>query len=106
LLVPFLTGFFLHFGTWNLFTHYGWVLVNPIVALLVIGDTRVGTEHIETAFITAAAVWAALAFLLNVPWFARQLRAFRPYTSASGAGQRGLLTGELTQAHVATTKTL
>src|SRR5262249_34524117 len=106
LVVPLLTSIFLHFGTLNLPTHYGWVLVNPIAALVVIGDLRAGQEHIELAFMTAAAVWVGIAFLLNVPWFVRQLRAFRPYTSPSGAVQRGLLANELTQAHVATTKTL
>src|SRR5262245_44392589 len=42
LVVPLLTSIFLHFGTWNLQTHYGWVLVNPIAALVVIGDLRAG----------------------------------------------------------------
>lgn len=57
--------------------YYRWFLNDPIVAA---GDS----DHTHEFFLFAAG-WAGLAFVLNLPWFWRQLRAFRPYAGTTPA---------------------
>jgi hypothetical protein len=83
-LVPFLISFLLFYGRWRYETYYPWLVSNPFVAINEMGEGSGQFDRFQMFFLVAALAWAAVAALLNVSWFCRQLRAFRPY-SASGA---------------------
>lgn len=62
--------------------HYVWMLTNPVAGLIGVGDYRFHAREFILAFVAA---WAGLVTLLNVPWFARQFRTFRPFAGKSSA---------------------
>jgi hypothetical protein len=84
-LLPLLLAFLWFFRNWNYETYYYWLLTNPVTAVL---DTR----H-EWPYLCFVGCWAGLVTLLNLPWFARQVRAFRPYGSGPSAGGSWTLAG-------------
>jgi hypothetical protein len=80
--VPLLLGFLVHGGRWNLFTDYGWALSNPIVGMMAAGE-GFSRPHLRDAFFLTVLIWAAVATLVNLPWFFGQMARFRPYVPGS-----------------------
>jgi hypothetical protein len=76
-LVPILISFLLFFQHWRYDAQFHWFLANPVAAILEVAGRTLG-PHWQDYMIFAAS-WAGLVTLLNLPWFARQLLAFRPY---------------------------
>jgi hypothetical protein len=102
--VPPLTSFLLLGREWRYETHFAWLLSNPFAAVANAADQRY--DHLSSVFLTFAGVWAGVVTLLSLPWYGRQLRGFRPYTSRSAALARGELPLPVTAAQGATTKTV
>jgi ABC-type transport system involved in multi-copper enzyme maturation permease subunit len=78
--LPFLVVFLVHYRDWNFWTHYTWLLTNPWSGMLVVGDNRMGTSYVVMVFVLC---WAAIVTGLNVPWFIKQMRRFRPYAGSA-----------------------
>jgi hypothetical protein len=78
-IVPFLVTFFFRFN-WSSEDHLDWLLTNPIVGLMLMGDGRFNRSHVVEVFLMC---WAAIITLLNVPWFFRQIRRFRPFAGST-----------------------
>jgi hypothetical protein len=78
--VPLLLAFLVHGSRWNFYSDYGWMLFNPIAGMIAAGEgaTR---PHVRDFFFLTVLVWAAVATLLNLPWFFRQMARFRPYVA-------------------------
>jgi hypothetical protein len=76
-LIPILISFLLFFNTWRYEEQYQWFLANPVAAILEVVGRSLGPHWQD--YLIFAASWAGLVTLLNLPWFARQLLAFRPY---------------------------
>ncbi|MCI0684808.1 MAG: hypothetical protein L0Y71_22150 [Gemmataceae bacterium] len=77
-LAPFLVSALIFMGGWNYHEHFVWVLGNPGFAIYEFVDRKLD----ETAYVYFAGAWAALVTLLNVVWFFRQMRAFRPFEAS------------------------
>jgi hypothetical protein len=87
---------------WSYGTHYGWLVTVPFVAL-----AEAFTSGYRTpVFLAFAASWAGVVTLLNLPWYWRQIRGFRPYTSRSATPAGGELPLTVTAAQAAATKTV
>jgi hypothetical protein len=102
--VPYLISFLLFYRDWNYESHFGWLLSNPFVAVVEVGDTG-DLRHHTVYFLGFAGFWAGLVTLFSVPWFVRQFRHFRPYASQSATLARGELPLPVTAAEGATTRT-
>jgi hypothetical protein len=101
--VPLTIGYMLYYTDWNYQVHYRWFVTDPFVAFVEAIDSR---SRFWTFFLMASLIWAAVAALLNLGWFWRQVRAFRPYVST---GRMQIVDGrllEVTPAQAATTKTV
>jgi hypothetical protein len=83
--LPLLLAFFLFFKDWNYVTYYQWLLTNPISAVM-------DTSH-RWSYLTFVGCWAAIVTLLNLPWFARQMRAFRPYHGGLSSASHAVVFG-------------
>jgi hypothetical protein len=82
-LLPFLFSFFAFYREWRYDTHYIWLLGNPGAAMV---EMAMGARsRVADVYVHFAAVWAAAITLLNVPWFFRQMRGFRPPAENGGA---------------------
>ena len=75
----YLIAFLVYFHDWDFKVHYLWLLPNPFAAIEAI-DRGFGD-----AFLIFAGIWAGLATLGSVPWFWRQVRAFRPRVGTKSA---------------------
>jgi hypothetical protein len=75
--IPFLLTFLLHQRGWNFATHYTWLLTAPPAGMAVVGITHMVSDH-GTVFLFVF-FWAGLVTVLNIPWFFRQIRRFRPF---------------------------
>jgi hypothetical protein len=102
-LLPFLTGFLLFFSEWRYDSHYRWLVTNPFVA---VGEVSSASSSLASVFVIAVSTWALVVAVINVPWFWRQVRAFRPYLSVAGVLGRDGRPLELTPTQAATTKTM
>jgi hypothetical protein len=80
--VPLLLAFLVHGGRWTFYTDYGWTLFNPIAGMIAAGD-GMSRPQMRDAFFLTVLIWAALATVLNLPWFLRQMARFRPYVPGS-----------------------
>lgn len=78
-LIPFLMSVLIFLGRWHYNEHFVWLLGNPGAAIYEFSDRHID----EAAFLVFAAAWAGLVTVLNIPWFARQMRAFRPFEATS-----------------------
>jgi hypothetical protein len=81
--VPFLMSFLLFNPSAPYAIHVPWLLPNPGVALGEFGNYG---PHCSI-FLTFAGSWAVVITLASVPWFVRQVRGFRPFTSAAGRSE-------------------
>jgi hypothetical protein len=79
--VPFLISFLILFRDWNLDDHYYALLGNPVTAAYAVGEQL----PYRGRFFAFAAAMAALVTVLNIPWFVRQIRGFRPYRRTTAA---------------------
>jgi hypothetical protein len=87
---PFLVSFLLLFRDWRMDQHYYTLLGNPFVAVGFAGDPRPRLS-LAGDFFLFAGVSAAVLTLLNVPWLARQIRAFKPYSRRTAAPEPPLV---------------
>jgi hypothetical protein len=78
--VPLVLAFLVHGGRWSFFSDYGWMLFNPIAGMIAAGEGY-SRPHVRDAFFVTVLSWAAVATLLNLPWFFRQMARFRPYVA-------------------------
>ena len=78
-LLPLLVSGLLFLGRWNYNEHFVWALGNPGFAIYEFADRHID----EAAFLVFAGCWAGLVTVLNIPWFFRQIRAFRPFEAVS-----------------------
>jgi hypothetical protein len=76
--VPLLVAAMWHQGRWRYDQHYYYLFANPFAALADFGGGPGGMTH-QGDFHLFVAAWAALVTALNLPWFIRQVRRFRPY---------------------------
>jgi hypothetical protein len=103
--VPYLVSFLLFYREWWYKT---WLLSNPFAgvvhALMPSSLMRSQRSHVLT-FVTFAGAWAVVVTALNLPWFWRQLRGFRPYARPVPGMARGEVTLEMGPNQEATTVT-
>jgi hypothetical protein len=59
-------------------THYMWLLTNPEPAMEAVALDR----SYASAFYDFIFIWAGVVTVLSVPWFAKQMRRFRPFTGS------------------------
>jgi hypothetical protein len=78
-IVPFLVTFLVRFD-WNSEENLNWLVSNPIVGLVLMTLHAGNRGHSVIVFLTW---WAAIVTLLNVPWFFRQIRRFRPFAGTA-----------------------
>jgi hypothetical protein len=71
--VPFLLSYLLFFDTWRFEKHGMWLVGNPFV---------LGEERFRALYLVFAGTWAAVGVVVNVPWFADQIRCFRRWESS------------------------
>ncbi|MCI0376741.1 MAG: hypothetical protein L0215_03970 [Gemmataceae bacterium] len=93
-LVPFLIFFLLLFREWNYQEHFYALLTNPFVAIWEFAEGRFFRN--QNVYLTFAVSWAALATLLNLPWFFRQFLRFRPLEFGAGPQIAVASTGSVT----------
>jgi len=77
--IPVLVSALIFLGRWNYNEHFVWLLGNPGAAIFEFSDRHVD----QAAFLVFTAAWAGLVTILNIPWFFRQIRAFRPFEATS-----------------------
>src|SRR5262249_13118467 len=75
IMLPMVISFLASYRDWRYEAEFYWLLTNPGFAMWEVG--RIHAPHAE-AFWGFAAVWAILATGVNLPWFLRQARRFRP----------------------------
>ena len=75
--VPFLLAFMFLYRDWRFDQHYYYLLSNPITAAYAIGERHY--YHESWDFFRFAAIMAGVVTVLNLLWFVRQFRDFRPY---------------------------
>lgn len=74
--VPYLVGFMLYWREWRFDSHYGWLLTNPAAAMMAASDASFGPREVFLLFVSA---WAGIVTVLNLRWFIRQVRGFKPF---------------------------
>ncbi len=99
--IPFLF-ILLFYSEWHYETHQRWLVSIPAVGMAEATRTDV-LGRSDPFFLTVVAIWAAAVAVLNVPWFIRQVRAFRRYQSVLASDGRAV---QLTAQQAATTKTM
>jgi len=80
-----LLTFLLHQRDWSFTTHYTWLLTAPPAGIAVM---LMMLEH-ATVFLFLFA-WAGLVTVLNLPWFFRQIRRFRPFVPTTSQAREML----------------
>ena len=83
--IPYLLTFLLHQRDWSFTTHYTWLLTAPPAGIAVM---LMMLEH-ATVFLFLFA-WAGLVTVLNLPWFFRQIRRFRPFVPTTSQAREML----------------
>lgn len=78
-LIPFLISALIFLGQWSYNQQFVWLLGNPGAVIYEFSDRHID----EAAFLVFAAAWAGLVTVLSIPWFFRQMRAFRPFEAIS-----------------------
>lgn len=73
---PYILSFMIHWRDWNFNTHYPWLLTNPVAAAVAIADRHFPHKDV---FVIFAGIWAGVVGAVNLPWFFKQLRDFKPY---------------------------
>ena len=91
------------YDDWRFNSHYPWLVTIPFVAIEVLDRP---TRYDPSLFWISTSAWAIAVTLLNLPWFFKQLRAFRPYQSVSAPTVRIEQLPQLTQAQAEVTRTL
>jgi hypothetical protein len=77
--IPFLLTFLLLQRDYHFALHYTWLLTAPPAGMAVVAESSMVTEHGTVLLFVFA--WAGLVTLLNIPWFFKQIRAFRPFVT-------------------------
>jgi hypothetical protein len=101
--VPLVIAMLWYQNQWNFGTHYLWTLTNPIEAAYAVGERRIDVKEVFYLFV---GIWSALVTILNVPWFFRQLRRFKPYVSRSAAPPMAVLVASSSDSRNHTASTL
>jgi hypothetical protein len=78
--LPFLITFLIHYGQWDFWTHYPWLLTNPGVGMYAASAGTMNDLSVTAIFLGG---WAAVVTVLNGIWFLRQLRRFRRYAGST-----------------------
>ena len=76
--VPLVISFFLSFRGWNYDNNYLWLLTNPFTAVHELSRFPPRMWYVWP-FVIFAGYWAGIVTLLNLRWFGRQVKKFRPY---------------------------
>jgi hypothetical protein len=100
--LPYLMVFLFHQKDFRFQYHYYWLVTNPAAGLAGVGDYRF---QIGNVFFVFTGIWAALITIVNVPWFVRQMRRFRPFTGDKPIVLRELSTPSVTAAPLDVTRT-
>jgi hypothetical protein len=69
--VPYVIGFMIYYNHLQNMKEQYWLLTNPFWAPY--------DELHRSLYETFAGIWAVVVVLLTIPWYVRQVRAFRPY---------------------------
>jgi hypothetical protein len=100
--VPFLLSLLLFYGDWRYDAYYWVWLGNPLAAML---EVERGARSVYAeSFVYFAGGWLALATLLNLPWFFKQVRRFHPPSEAPGPA-RGVHPSAMTAVPLDATQT-
>jgi hypothetical protein len=89
--LPYLLTLLVQYRAWSFWDVYPWLVTDPVAGMIAIGKQSDAAGLITLTFL---GIWAVAISLLNVPWFVRQMRRFRPYpvsTAPSGELLRPIL---------------
>ncbi len=85
--LPYLLTLLVQYRAWSFWDVYPWLVTDPIAGMIVVARDRDDTGLITLIFV---GIWAVVVTLLNLPWFVRQMRRFRPYASSTSGSSEVL----------------